>query len=108
MPPATNTETKPMANNIGVVKRILAPHSVPIQLKVLIAEGTPIESDKIENAIAEYGLMPLMHIWWPQTQKPSAPIAKIAKTIARYLKIGLRGKVEVMCDVPLLPGLIAI
>ena len=62
IPPATKTETKPMEKSIGVVKRILAPQSVPIQLKVLIAEGTPIESVKIENAIAEYGLMPLMNM----------------------------------------------
>ncbi len=36
-----------------VVNRILAPHNVPIQLNVLTAEGTPIESVSIENAIAE-------------------------------------------------------
>ena len=52
MPPATKSETKPMANSIGVVKRICAPQSVPSQLKVLIAEGTPMESVRIEKAIA--------------------------------------------------------
>ena len=53
MPPATNSETKPMAKSIGVVKRIFAPHSVPSQLKVFTAEGTPIESVRIEKVIAE-------------------------------------------------------
>src|ERR1051326_1054955 len=44
MPPATNKETKPSANNIGVVNLIRPPHKVPSQLKVFTAEGTPIDS----------------------------------------------------------------
>ena len=51
MPPATNSDTKPMENSIGVVKRMRAPQSVPSQLKVLIADGTPIESVSTEKAI---------------------------------------------------------
>src|SRR2546428_468473 len=39
-PPMTNIETNPMANSIGVVNWMLPPHSVPSQLKVLMAEGT--------------------------------------------------------------------
>ncbi len=35
---------------------------VPIQLKVLIADGTPIAMVMIEKAKAEYGLMPLMNM----------------------------------------------
>src|SRR5687768_6161612 len=62
IPPATNSDTNPIANNIGVVKRILAPHKVPSQLNVLTAEGTPIERVRIENVIAEYGLIPLMNM----------------------------------------------
>src|SRR6266436_2848137 len=42
IPPVTNNETNPRANSIAVVKRIWAPHSVPIQLNVLIALGTPM------------------------------------------------------------------
>ena len=51
MPPATKSETKPKAKSIGVVNRIFPPQSVPSQLKVLIAEGTPMESVRTENAM---------------------------------------------------------
>src|SRR5678815_6113903 len=71
-----------------------APRSVPSQLKVLIAEGTPIAMVMSEKAKAEYGLMPLMNMWWPQTMNPRMPIAMMAYTMARYPKIGLREKVE--------------
>jgi hypothetical protein len=40
-----------MANSIGVVNRMRAPQSVPSQLKVLMAEGTPMESVSTEKAI---------------------------------------------------------
>ena len=62
IPPVTNSETKPRANSIAVVKRILPPQSVPSQLNVLMAEGTPMRHREIENAMAEYGLMPLMNM----------------------------------------------
>ena len=83
MPPATKSETKPMANSIGVLKRMRAPQSVPNQLQVLMAEGTPIERVSTEKAMPVYGLIPEMNMWWPQTKKPSSPMAKSAKTIAR-------------------------
>ena len=41
-PPETNSETKPMANSIGVWNRMRPLYSVPSQLNVLMAEGTPI------------------------------------------------------------------
>jgi len=41
----------------------LAAHIVPSQLKVLIADGTPIVRVTIENATLVYGLMPLMNMW---------------------------------------------
>src|ERR1039458_8783479 len=56
-PPVTNSDTKPRANIMAVVKRILPPHKVPIQLNVLMADGTPMAMVSTENAIAEYGLM---------------------------------------------------
>ena len=46
-------------------------------------EGTPIVIVRIEKAKAEYGLMPLINIWWPQTQNPRKPIPHTAPTIAR-------------------------
>ena len=42
MPPVTNRLTKPSENIMAVSKWILPPQSVPIQLKVLMAEGTPM------------------------------------------------------------------
>src|SRR6267154_2807468 len=94
IPPDTNKETNPMANSIGDTNRIRPPHNVPNQLNVLIAEGTPIAIVIIEKAKAEYGLMPLMNMWWPQTMNPSRPIDSIAYTIALYPKIGFRENTE--------------
>ena len=67
---------------MAVSKWILPFHSVPIQLKVLMAEGTPMHIVSVANAIAEYGFMPLMNMWWPQTRKPRKPMLRIAYTIA--------------------------
>ena len=39
-----------MANNIGDENRMRAPHMVPSQLKVLMAEGTPMAMVITENA----------------------------------------------------------
>ena len=39
-----------------------------------MAEGTPMDMVRIEKANAEYGLMPLMNMWWPQTMKPRKPM----------------------------------
>ena len=52
-PPDTNNETKPMAYSIGVSKRMRPFHIVPSQLKVLMADGTPMHIVRIENANAE-------------------------------------------------------
>ena len=60
----------------------LPPHSVPSQLKVLMAEGTPMHMVRMEKANAEYGLIPLMNMWWPHTMKPRNPIASMAYTMA--------------------------
>ena len=63
MPPETKRETKPMAKSMAVVKRILPPHKVPSQLKVLIADGTPMARVRMENTRAEKGLKPLTNMW---------------------------------------------
>src|SRR5438093_12571564 len=83
-----------MANNIGVCRRMRPPHKVPSQLKVLMAEGTPMAIVIIENANAEYGLMPLMNMCCTHTMKPSSTIDISALAIAWYAKIGLRETVE--------------
>src|SRR5208282_2270490 len=90
IPPETKRETKPMANSMGDGKRIRPRNSVPSQLKVLIAEGTPMAIVSTEKVKAEYGLMPLMNMWWPHTIKPKNPMDNIAYTMALYPKIGLR------------------
>src|ERR1700732_546790 len=89
-PPMTNIETNARAKHIGVVNRIDPPHTVPIQLKVLIAEGTAITIVENENVAESMRFIPLTNIWWPQTMNPSPPMAISAKTIALYPKIGLR------------------
>src|SRR5690349_17772779 len=107
IPPTTNKETKPMANSIGDEKRILPRQSVPSQLNVLIAEGTPMPMVIIENAKALYGLIPLMNMWWPQTMKPRNPMDMMAYTIALYPKMGLREKTESNCEHSPMAGKIA-
>src|SRR6266849_8044643 len=82
-PPLTNSDTKPMANSIAQVNWMFPPQRVPSQLKVLIAEGTPIDMVSNEKANAEYGLIPLTNMWWPHTQKPRKPVEQTAPTIAR-------------------------
>src|SRR6202047_3406452 len=106
-PPLTNSDTNPRANSIAQLNVILPPQSVPSQLKVLIAEGTPIVIVRIENANAEYGLIPLINMWWPHTQKPRKPIPQTAPTMARYPNTGLRENVESRCDVTPILGRIA-
>ena len=54
-PPETKSETKPSAKSIEVVKRIWPPHSVPSQLKVLMAEGTPMLMVSIEKREGRVG-----------------------------------------------------
>src|SRR5690348_9327645 len=107
IPPVTNSDTNPSANSMAVVKRILPPHSVPIQLNVLMADGTPIDIVSTENAKAEYGFMPLMNMWWPHTKKPRNPMPRMAYTMALYPKIGLRENVESSCDATPMPGRMA-
>ena len=49
-PPVMNNETNPTENNSGMVKRMRPPHRVPIQLNVLMAEGTAIAVVSVEKA----------------------------------------------------------
>src|SRR5271155_2888138 len=61
-PPETNSVTNPIAYSIADVNRICPPHSVPSQLNVLIAEGTPIAMVISEKANPVYGLIPLRNM----------------------------------------------
>ena len=46
---------------------MLPPHSVPSQLKVLIADGTAMTIVEIMNAMPSVGFMPLWNMWCPHT-----------------------------------------
>ena len=81
-PPMTNMETKARAKSIGVVNSIDPRHTVPIQLNVLIAEGTAMIMVDTEKAAPRVRFIPLTNMWWPQTTKPRNPMATMAQTIA--------------------------
>src|SRR2546421_188478 len=55
-PPITNIDTKPMANSMGVVKRMLPRQSVPSQLKVLMADGTAMTIVDIMKLVPSAGV----------------------------------------------------
>jgi hypothetical protein len=76
-PPITNIDTKASAFSIGVVKRIEPPHSVPSQLKTLMADGTAMTIVEIMKVVPRIGFIPLWKIWWPHTIQPSPAIPRI-------------------------------
>src|SRR2546427_8628649 len=80
-PPITNIATNATAFSIGTWKRRLPRHIVPIQLNVLIAEGTAMISVETMNEEPRVGFIPLMNMWWPHTIHPRNAIATIANTI---------------------------
>jgi hypothetical protein len=58
----------PGAKHIGVLNRIEPPHTVPIQLNVLMAEGTAITIVETENVDESTRFIPLTNMWCPQTR----------------------------------------
>lgn len=80
-PPIVNKNINPIANNIGVLKKIDPSHIVAIQLKILIPVGTAI----IIVAAVKYALVstskPTVYIWCAQTINPKIPIESIAYII---------------------------
>src|SRR5215472_5429379 len=87
-----------MQNSIGTLKRILPPHMVPIQLKILIPVGTPTAIVVIAKKLLAYEFMPTVNMWWAHTLKLTNPIATLAATITGYPKIGLREKTGIISD----------
>ena len=68
-------------DNVGNLKEVCEVglnQPVLFSSDLLMAEGTPMHIVRTEKAIAEYGFMPLMNMWWPQTRKPRKPIASTA------------------------------
>src|SRR3990172_9141649 len=86
----TNIERNPMANSIGVLRRILPPHMVAIQLNTFPPEGTAIVTVAIMNGTRTLMSMPVVNMWWTHTVNPSSPIATVEYAIALYPKIGFR------------------
>src|SRR5215203_6203799 len=74
-PPMTNIETKPSANNIGVLKWIRPSQVVASQEKTLIPVGTAISSVVTIIGTRSQGAMPDTNMWCAQTEKPSTRIA---------------------------------
>ena len=62
-PPIINMVINPRAKSIGVSKRILPPHIVPIQLKILTPVGIAISIVKIENAEVATTPIPVVNMW---------------------------------------------
>src|SRR5437870_13485263 len=88
-PPITNIETKAIALSIGVVKRMLPPHSVPSQLNVLMAEGTAITMVESMKLLPRAGLTPLWNMGCPHTLQERNAMPIIENVMASYAKIGL-------------------
>src|SRR3972149_4413069 len=86
----TNIERNPMANSIGVLRRIFPPHIVAIQLNTFTPEGTAIVTVAIMNGTRTLMSMPVVNMWWTHTVTPSGPIATVEYAIALYPKIGFR------------------
>ena len=61
--------------SVTVLKRILPPQMVPIQLKVLMAEGSAIMIVETMKVMPRAGFMPLVNMWCPQTMKPRPAMA---------------------------------
>ena len=81
-PPMMNMDTNARACSIGVSKCRSPRHSVPSQLKTLMADGTAMMIVVIMNVVPSSGFIPLWNMWWPHTIQPRKAIAMIASTIA--------------------------
>ena len=82
-PPATNSETKPSANSIGVVNLGRDRHTVASQLKTLAAEGMAMARDAALNTVPANGFRPATNMWCPQTTMPSRPISTVVAIMSR-------------------------
>ena len=61
-PPMMNIDTNDRANSMAVVKRMLPPHTVPSQLKVLMALGSAIIIVETMKVMPRAGFMPDMNM----------------------------------------------
>ena len=70
-----------MQNSIGVAKRILPPHMVPIQLKILMPVGTAMSMVEKTKKVLPAGLMPTVNMWCAHTPRLMKPIETVAATM---------------------------
>src|SRR5437867_11581571 len=80
-PPMTNIETKASAFSIGTVNCIRAPHIVPSQVKVWVADGTAVVSVVSVKGSASAGPMLVMKIWAAETsqERDAVPVSGRAR-----------------------------
>ncbi|MNE89980.1 hypothetical protein D3C80_1874500 [compost metagenome] len=76
-------DTKPIANIIGTVKRILPLQIVVSQLNTLIADGIAINRVNSTNTEPKNGLIPDTNIWCAHTTSASEVIPIKEIIIAR-------------------------
>ena len=82
-PPITNIDTKPSANNMGVLKWMRPSHSVASQLKTLMPVGIAMSIVVAIIGIRSQGDIPETNIWCAQTENPSTRIAINESAISR-------------------------
>ena len=75
MPPMVNNMMNAMENSIGVVKRILPPHIVAIQLKIFTPVGIAMSIDAAPKYVSAAAPMPAANMWWLHTPHPIVPIS---------------------------------
>ena len=63
------------------VKRILPPHMVPSQLKILIPVGTAIAVVEATKKALAYDVMPTVNMWCAHTPRLMKPMAMVAATM---------------------------
>src|SRR3972149_5897985 len=80
MPPIRNMTRKPTAKSIAVVKRSLPRYIVASQLNIFTPVGTAMR--KVMKLKKGRNTAPVVNMWCAQTEKPSAPMAAVAKTKA--------------------------
>ena len=89
-PDIRNWNTKATANSMGVAKRILPPHMVASQLKILMPVGTAmIMVESVKKAFATE-VMPTVNIWCAHTPSEMNTIPTEAATMAGYPNMALR------------------
>ena len=63
------------------MKRIVPPHRVPSQLKILIPVGMPITKLVRLKAVFATGPRPVVNMWWLHTAKPMKAMKMPENTI---------------------------